>query len=63
MGEAQSKSRDAAVLMEAGISELRQKSSPTAQIYFGAAKTMFEDAGDTFNAGVARQWLDTAKAR
>lgn len=61
MGEKQIKARDAGVLLEAGIAKYRAEQAPAAQILLGAAETMYRSIGDIFNAGVAKQWLDTAK--
>jgi hypothetical protein len=47
-------------LLKSGIAEFRAERNPAALLLLGAAESLFKDAGDTWNASIARQWLKSA---
>ncbi|HKQ80798.1 MAG TPA: hypothetical protein VJS42_01260 [Steroidobacteraceae bacterium] len=60
-GDALSQARNAGALLKAGIAEFNADKKPAAQLLLGAAESLFKNAGDPWNASVARQWLNTLK--
>jgi hypothetical protein len=59
--ESRASFRQAASLMHAGISSSFAGRDDDALFLFRAAQTRFKKLGKTFDAGVARAWIDAMK--
>jgi hypothetical protein len=60
MGSIVERSRSARDLLDAGIVRFRNDEKSAALVLFGMAEELYNSAGDSWNAGIARRWLDTS---